>query len=97
MTRGRTRRITPLPLFEMFKMNLKSLLKDVANARSTMRLVHMDRIREYVRVSKPTDLIKEIKDIHEPKELDILIGVGMKGILWSSVVSRRAYLEGVGV
>lgn len=76
-------------------MSLENLIGDFKRARGVGRYVHMNKIREYFKMTHWKVLVDEINRISEPKDLDILIGVGMKGILWSAVVGRRAYLEGV--
>jgi len=79
----------------VIKMNLIDIIEDFKRARGVNRYVHMQRIREYVKGTNILIVLEQIKRIDEPTDLNILLGVGMRGVLWKAVVGRQAYLEGV--
>lgn len=76
-------------------MKLSDLIDDFKRARGVSRYVHMQRIREYVKETDLLILLNEIKRIDTTEDLNILLGVGMRGAIWKAVVGRQAYLEGV--
>ncbi|NVM22643.1 MAG: hypothetical protein HWN68_12800 [Desulfobacterales bacterium] len=76
-------------------MKLQHLIDDFKRSRGVGRYVQMQRIREYVNNTDVFIVLEEIKRMDETKDLDILLGVGMRGVLWKAVVGRQAYIEGV--
>lgn len=78
-----------------FTVNLKDLLWEYEGAHGVTKLVVMAKLRDYVTRQDMWTVIDEIKTITEEKYLDVLIGVGMRGPLWSAVVAQKALLMGV--
>ena len=78
-----------------FNVNLKDLLYEYKEAHGVHRLIIMSKLRTYVTDQDLLTTIDEIKTITDKKDLDILIGVGMRGALWYAVIARSAFLEGV--
>ena len=89
-----TTRRTP-PLSEQVRIDLTDLLYAYEETLGTGKLVVMAQLRHYVNTRNVLDTIDEIKRITDPKWLDVLIGVGMPGVLWSAVVAQKAKLMGV--
>lgn len=76
-------------------MKLSDLLYAYDEAQGLTRLVVMARLRHYVQTVDLLTVIDEVKTITNPKHLDVLIGVGMRGALYYAVVSQKAKLLGV--
>lgn len=79
-----------------FKMKLDDLLYAYDQAQGLTRLIVMAQLRHYVQTIDLLTVMDEIKTITEPKHLDVLIGVGMRGALYYAVVSQKAKLMGIG-
>ena len=78
-----------------FEVKLKDLIYEYEESHGVARLVVMEKLRAYVTKTDVLTVIDEIRTITDPKRLNILIGVGMRGILWTAVIAHRARLEGV--
>jgi len=72
------------------KVDLRSLLDGYREETSYGRLVVMSELRDYVRRTETFALIDEIRQVTDEQDLNVLIGVGMKGILWYEVIKQKA-------
>lgn len=86
----------PSPPDTGFSLRLKDLLWEFDGSRGVGRYVVMQKLRRYVTDMDMWTVIDEIKTVTDEKHLDVLIGVGMRGPLWSAVVAQKAHLQGVG-
>jgi len=71
-------------------LNLKDLLDGFKGQTTYGKLVLMGELRDYVRRTDFYMLVDEIRGIVDEQDLNILIGVGMKGQLWYEVVRQKA-------
>lgn len=78
-----------------FEVKLKDLLHEFEESHGVARLVVMEKLRTYVAKGDLLTVIDEIRTITDVHELNVLIGVGMRGMLWDAVIQQRARLEGV--
>jgi len=59
------------------------------------RLVMMANLREYVRLQDPFVLQDEVRGISDEQDLNVLLGVGMKGFLYYEVIKQKAKSVGL--
>lgn len=55
----------------------------------------MSQLRTYVLKTPVAVIIEEIRKINDIKHLKVLIGVGMRGVLYHAVVAQLARNEGL--
>ena len=55
----------------------------------------MANLREYVRIQDPYIVQDEIRGIDNEQDLNVLIGVGMKGFLYYEVIKQKAKAVGL--
>ena len=59
------------------------------------RLVIGLQIRTYVQMQGTIPVLKEIEAVWDEKDLNILIGAGMSGVLYYKVLEQKARMAGV--
>jgi hypothetical protein len=59
------------------------------------RLVMLSEIRDILVKTEPRSLFDFISNIVEPDYLNILLGCGLKGLVWQAVIKRKAVLSGI--
>lgn len=59
------------------------------------KLVVMSQLRQFVVETPPLEMLDVIKDITVDWQLNVLLAVGMRDILYYAVVSRKAELIGL--
>ena len=69
---------------------LRELLDQYRGDTSLGRLTTMFQLREYVRRQDPYIMKDEISTVDDEQDLNVLIGVGMKGFLWYEVIKQKA-------
>lgn len=74
---------------------MEDLLEEYKERHGVNRLVTMSKLRDYVTRNNVLDTVDEIKRITNEKDLDILIGVGLRGVLWYATIAQKAKLTGV--
>lgn len=86
---------TPLPPSVKNLSDLLTLLGDYQEKRGLGRLLIMSRLRTYVNTTDPRMVLEQIQRINNNKHLKVLVGVGMKGMLYHAVVAQLARNEGL--
>jgi len=71
-------------------LNLRDLLDGYRGETTYGKLVLMGELRDYVRRTETYALIDEIRMIDNEDDLNVMLGVGMKGILWYEVIKQKA-------
>ena len=72
------------------KRQLSELLQKYRGETTNGKLLLMGQLREYVRRQDPYILKDEISTVDDEQDLNVLVGVGMKGFLWYEVVKQKA-------
>lgn len=86
---------TPSPPTVKKMPDLLTLLGDYQERRGVARLMVMTRLRAYVLKTPQPLVLEQIQRIHDVKHLKVLIGVGMRGVLYHAVVAQLARNEGL--
>jgi hypothetical protein len=86
---------TATPLSRPREKNLVDLLQNYREGSGYDKLVKLSQIREIVFKTEPRTLLTFISNINEPYYLNILLGVGLKGMLWEAVIKQKAILSGI--
>jgi hypothetical protein len=55
----------------------------------------MLQIRTYTQQASVTTLLKEIESVWDEKDLNVLVGAGMRGVLYYKCLEQKARLSGV--
>jgi hypothetical protein len=76
------------------KRQLLELLDKYRGETWQGKLLLMSNLREYVRRQDPYILKDEISDVSDEQDLNVLVGVGMKGFLWYEVIKQKARCMG---
>ena len=84
------RRVSGGVLISEFDYTLRGLLNSFHESDSFGKTIIMARLREYVKNTPERTLIREIDPIHDSKELNILLGVGLRGTLYYMVILKKA-------
>jgi len=71
-------------------LNLRDLLDGYRGETTYGKLVLMGELRDYVRRTDWNVLVDEIRQVDNIDDLNVLIGVGMKGILWYETIKQKA-------
>jgi hypothetical protein len=74
---------------------LKSLLEEARNSSGVGRLVIGLQIRTYCQQQSVPSLLKEIESVWDEKDLNILIGAGMSGVLYYKCLGQKERMAGV--
>lgn len=90
-----TRMTTPLPPSRPSVAELFRFLEDFKSATGVGKLVLMAQLREFVRRVDIYEMLNAIRVIDDEDDLNILIGVGMRGVLYYAVLKRKAEMEGI--
>jgi hypothetical protein len=72
------------------KTQLRELLDQYRGEAWHGKLLLMSQLRDYVRRQDPFIVRDEIRTIDNEQDLDVLAGVGMKGILYYEVIMQKA-------
>lgn len=83
------------PLSRPRERNLTDLLRNYRSGSGYDRLVKLSQIRDILWKTEPRTLLDFISNINDADYLNVLLGCGLKGLLWSAVVKRKAELDGV--
>ena len=83
------------PHLEKKGLKLVEILETFSEKRGVGRLVVMARLRDYVARQPIRDLLEEISFINRDDYLDVLLGVGMRGVLYYAVVKQKAEMMGI--
>lgn len=84
-----------VPPMAKVKKQLRELLDQYFGATPSGKVILMARLRDYTRRQKFLILMDEIRDIDLEQELDVLLGVGMKGVLYFQVIKQKAKCVGL--
>jgi hypothetical protein len=76
--------------YQKTKKMLREMLDQYRGETTEGKLVLIARLREYVRRQDPYVVKDEISVIDDETDLNILVGVGLRGILWYEVVKQKA-------
>ena len=74
---------------------LQSLLDRYRDTRGLGRLYIMGQLRTYVQAHEYRHLLEEIEAVRDTQDVKVLIGVGMRGQLYTAVVAQQARLMGL--
>ena len=83
------------PPYKKVKRQLSELLEKYRGEGWAGRLMLMGRLREYVRRQDPFILQDEVRDVTDEQDLNVLLGVGMKGFLYYEVIKQKAKSVGM--
>lgn len=87
--------MTTYPLAKDSKNNLHIIYHQFLNTRGVGRLVALSIARQYLVDNDVSKTLEEISKISDVRELDFLIGAGLRGVIYYAVVGQRARLEGL--
>jgi len=73
-------------------LKLCDLLEQYHGQRGVDRIMTLAAIRNYVSKKSVRMLIDEINNINTVNDLNVLIGAGMRGLLYTAVMGRKAQL-----
>jgi len=59
------------------------------------RLIIMLQIRTYSQQASTMSMLKEIEAVWDETDLNVLVGAGMRGILYYKVLEQKARMAGV--
>lgn len=74
---------------------LKELIEQVKAAEGVGKLIIMFQLRTYVQQQSHQSILKEISEIWEIHELNVLMGAGMPGELYYAVLGQGARIKGL--
>lgn len=74
---------------------MRSLLDRYQSERGLTRLLVINQMRDYVRTHDHRSLLEEIYAVTDDRDIKVLIGVGMRGELYTAVVGQQARLKGL--
>lgn len=77
------------------KPELQDLLDKYFAETGTGKVILMAHIRDYVKRQSIYTLLDEIDRIQHEQELDVLLGAGMKGVLYYKVIGKKAKMVGL--
>jgi DNA polymerase III alpha subunit len=83
------------PLSRLREKNLMELLNIYREGSGYDRLVKLSQIREIVFKTEPRTLLDFISNINDESHLNILLGCGLKGLVWQAVIKQKAILSGI--
>lgn len=75
--------------------DLKTLLQQHREQVGVGRLIVMYQIRTYAQQTQVQALLEEIGAIWDDTDLDVLIGAGMRGVLYYAVLNQKAKMAGI--
>lgn len=73
-------------------VNLNELLERYRGVRGVSRVMLLSNIRAYVSKRSVRSLLDEINAVNNISDLNVLLGAGMRGVLFTAVVGRKAQL-----
>ena len=76
--------------YKKTKRMLSELLQKYRGETTEGKLLLICQLRDYVRRQDPYVVKDEISVIDDETDLNILVGVGLRGILWYEVVKQKA-------
>jgi len=76
-------------------MDLRNHIQAFQEGQGVTRLIVMAQIRDYMARIGTEEALKEISTLTTDKQLNILVGVGLKGVLYHKVLAHKARLEGL--
>jgi hypothetical protein len=76
------------------KKRIKELVEDYYELGAVEKINRITQIRSYVSTQKWETVADEIRACQNTQELKVLLGAGMKGVLWSITVKKFAELSG---
>lgn len=53
------------------------------------RLIIMGQLREYMKSVPYLTILEEINPVNDGEELNILLGVGLRGVLYYAVIAKK--------
>ena len=74
---------------------MRFLLDRYKESRGIERLIVMGQLRQYVKDTPYLTLLRELDPITEKDELNVLLGVGLKGVLYYAVVIKKVETNNV--
>jgi len=77
------------------KPQLPKLLEQYRSESGIGKVLMMANIREYVRLQDPFVVQDEIRSVSDEQDLNVLLGVGMKGFLYYEVIKQKAKSVGL--
>ena len=83
------------PLSRMREKQLTELIKTYRNGSGYDRLVRISQIKEILAKTEPRSMISYIESINNDDSLNILLGCGLRGIIWQAVIKQKAILTGL--
>ena len=87
--------MTAIPPHTKPKRELREFLDKFRNESGVGKVVIIANIREYVRLQDPYTVQDEIRDVSDEQDLNVLLGVGMKGFLYYEVIKQKAKSVGM--
>ena len=91
-------RMTPpcvVPLLPKVKRSLADFLDRYRGETTNGKMVLMGQLREYVRRQDPWIVKDEVSMVTDEQDLNVLLGVGMKGFLYYEVIKQKAKSVGM--
>ena len=88
-------KVGEIPYHKRPKKQMTELLTKYRSESGMGRLVMMANLREYVRLQDPFVLQDEVRGISDEQDLNVLLGVGMKGFLYYEVIRQKAKSVGM--
>lgn len=76
------------------KRQLFEFLMKYRGETTNGKMLLMGQLREYVRRQDPYIVKDEIGSVTDEQDLNVLVGVGMKGFLWYEVIKQKARCMG---
>jgi hypothetical protein len=73
-------------------LKLRDYLEQFQGQRGVDRIMTLAAIRRYVATKSARVLLDEINSINRIEDLNVLIGAGMRGLLYIAVMGRKAQL-----
>jgi hypothetical protein len=80
---------------DVLAWTLRYLLNRYKESRGIERLIVMGQLRQYVKDTPYLTLLKELEPITEKDELNVMLGVGLKGVLYYAVIIKKVETNNV--
>lgn len=78
-----------------FRELVAEKLREYATASGVYKIQILITLRTMFRDATLQDQLDAINDCNEIWQLNVLLGVGMRGVLWSALAKRRGVLMGL--
>lgn len=74
---------------------LSDILSSYSSQSALGKLTMLNDIRAYIRVHSYASVVDEINAVTSAKDINVLIGAGMRGPLYLALLKRKAEIEGI--